>query len=386
MRTPISPSIISGMIRDRRHFHRHPEVGIDLPDTHDYLASRLSGLGFSPEHHAGAGVSIKIPGSNPEATPLVLRADMDALPINEESGVDFSSERPGAMHACGHDLHMAALLGAVEYFCSHEPIRPLVIAFQPGEESDRGAEQTLKHQNLRLERAETFAVHVNAALPAQSVYYRAGVFMAFGDWFDISLDGLGGHAAAPEATGSPIRAGAIIEENLVGLAQSLSTPDSRVVATVTEFLGGNTVNVIPTNSTLRGTLRTVSAESRASLHAGLRRIVDDAAARARVEGSLTIHDGYPAVECDPEFVAEAVSLFSTEGVASPVSMSHASMVIEDFSFFLRKWPGAMMWVGAATSGTSVFNHSAHATFDERAMQTTAELFITLANTGQALTA
>lgn len=386
MSISLTQSVISAMIRDRRHFHRHPEVGIDLPDTHDYVVSRLAGLGFSPEHHPGAGVSVKIPGTNPEVTPLVFRADMDALPINEDSGVEFSSERPGAMHACGHDLHMAALLGAVEYFRSHPPIRPLIIAFQPGEETDRGAEQTLKHRNLQLEKAETFAVHVNSALPAQSVYYRAGIFMAFGDWFDISLDGLGGHAAAPEATGNPIRAGAIIEENLVELAQSLSTSDSRVVATVTEFLGGNSVNVIPSKSTLRGTLRTVSTESRASLHSGLRRIVDDAAARARVEGSLAIHAGYPAVDCNPDFVSEAVNLFASEGVANPVAMDHASMVIEDFSLFLRNWPGAMMWVGAATSGTPVFNHSAHATFDERAMQTSAEMFIALANTGQGLSA
>jgi len=178
----------------------------------------------------------------------------------------------------------------------------------------------------------------------------------------------------------------MIEEDLVELAQSLSTPDNRVVATVTEILGGNTVNVIPTKTTLRGTLRTVSTESRTSLHAGLRTIVDDAAARARVSGALTIHEGYPAVECNPDFVAAAVNLFSSEGVASPVLMDHASMVIEDFSYFLHKWPGAMMWVGAATSDTPVFNHSAHATFDEGALRIAAELFVTLANTNRALTA
>jgi hippurate hydrolase len=210
--------------------------------------------------------------------------------------------------------------------------------------------------------------------------------MAFGDWFDISLEGPGGHAAAPEVTGNPIRAAAMIEEDLVELAQSLSTPDNRVVATVTEILGGNTVNVIPTKTTLRGTLRTVSTESRTSLHAGLRTIVDDAAARARVSGALTIHEGYPAVECNSDFVAAAVNLFCSEGVASPVLMNHASMVIEDFSYFLQKWPGAMMWVGAATSDTPVFNHSAHATFDEGALRIAAELFVTLANTNRALTA
>ncbi len=366
------------MRRHRQHLHQHPEVGLELPDTHSYIEEQLLQLGYKPEHIPAAGLTVSIEGSGSNPVPLIMRSDMDALPVEESSGESVVSARKGAMHACGHDLHMAMLLGVADFFSCNVPDRDLILAFQPGEESDRGALETLKHHNLGVEKAECFALHVNSVLPAGEIYFSRDIFMAHGDWFEIELNGEGGHASAPERVGNPIRAGAQIEEQLVEVAKKLSAPDSRVVATVTEFLSGNTVNVIPTSAKLRGTIRTVSHSQRDELHAEMGDLVKRTSKETGLEGRLTIHEGYPAVECDGEFVDRVLETLASAGLGGFRKMDHPSMVIEDFSYFLRRWPGAMMYLGASTRPNAAFNHSAKATFDERVMTKGFEIFKALA--------
>jgi hippurate hydrolase len=373
-------ALFSSMVRHRRGLHQHPEVGLELPDTHTYLVDTLQSFGYEPEHHPGGGVSVTVGGSEPSATPMVFRADMDALPVEEPDGVSFRSARAGAMHACGHDLHMATLLGVAEYFTHHTPKRPLVLAFQPGEESDRGALNTLEHRNLNLEEASTFAVHVNAVLPTGNVHYSRETFMAFGDWFDVALEGPGGHASAPERAGNPILAGGDITRAFVALADDLSEARARVVATVTEFLSGNTVNVIPTTAGLRGTIRTVTTEQRTELHRMMKEKVSEIAEAQGLQATLTIHEGYPAVISDATFIDRALETFAKAGITDLHEMEHPSMVIEDFSYFLHRWPGAMVYVGASVGETPAFNHSAEVLFDEEAMATAFRLFVALAET------
>jgi amidohydrolase len=368
------------MVTARRHLHRHPEVGLDLPDTHTFLLQELEDLGLDVESHAAAGLTVRIPGHAPDGTTSVLRADMDALPVQEASGVPYASERDGAMHACGHDLHMAMLLGAARVLAEKPPARDVVLAFQPGEETDRGALRTLEHRSLSdLTDATAFAIHVNAVQAPHSVNYRRDTFMAFGDWFRVDYRGEGGHASQPASTGNPIEAASWLVQDLRDLVERLSA-DEHLVATVTECLMGNTVNVIPAHGRLRGTLRTLSPAQRDRLVDGLRDITARSAALARVSGTFELHEGYPAVVSDPGFVDGMVRTLRGAGLGHRLhELERPSMVIEDFSYFLHRWPGTMVYLGANVPGHTSFNHSADVVFDEDVLATGAALLLLAAD-------
>jgi hippurate hydrolase len=374
----LGPEVWESMVRHRRHLHKHPEVGIDLPDTHLYVLQELEGLGLLPEFHPGAGISVTIPGKVRGKLPIIFRADMDALPVEEASGSLLRSERPGAMHACGHDLHTAVLLGVAQDLITRPAGRDVILVFQPGEESDRGALKSLEHKNLQIEVSEVFAIHVNAVMPSGSIGFRHGTFMAAGDWFRLEIFGAGGHASAPERVGNPIRLGSLFVEALHALAQELSTEDLRVVATTTEFLSGNAVNVIPSRGSLRGTVRTVSQSQREVLHSRMQELANRLERDHELSLSLSITEGYPAVISDDEFMEHLLGLISEQGFPSVQGMQVPSMVIEDFSYFLKRWPGAMVYIGAAVGENPFFNHSAEAEFDEEAMKTGFALFRALA--------
>ena len=367
------------MIAHRRYLHANPEVGLQLPKTHEYVSQALESLGLVTEVVPAGGVTTRVSGSDPTLKPIIFRADMDALPVMEELDSDYCSRNFGVMHACGHDLHMATLLGVAQDLIANPPTRDVILAFQPGEESDRGAKEVLKHKNLQIDDAETFAIHVNAVLPSGQVSFSRNVFMAFGDWFSLEIEGPGGHASAPERAGNPIQFGSIFEEGLVRIARELNTEGSRVVATVTEFISGNTVNVIPTTGSLRGTIRTVSVEQREQIHSLMHSLVEGLADSLDLSARLTITEGYPAVVSDIEFIESLLDTARINGHESKLhEMDEPSMVIEDYSYFLHKWPGAMVYVGAAIGDQPAFNHSASAQFDEKAMDTAFSLFRMLA--------
>ncbi len=322
---------------------------------------------MAPEVHASAGVTVRIAGRGGNGGVRVLRCDMDALPVREATGLPFASVIEGAMHACGHDLHVAMLLGAAEWFAADPPRHDVVLAFQPGEEADRGAVATLRHANLQAPAGSAFAIHVNAVLTAGQVHYRPGTFMAFGDWFTVTFTGRGGHASAPERTGNPIVAMASLVQELAEVVRELSLTD-RVVATVTEVLSGNTVNVIPTSGSLRGTMRSLSIGQRRLLHERFVGIASECASRLGLESRTQITDGYPAVINDPAYLDRLLtSIASALPDVAQVLMPTPSMVIEDFAYFLQRWPGAMVYLGAQVPGRDAFNHSDTVMFDEAVM-------------------
>ena len=356
--------------------HQEPEVGLELPDTHAYLVAALHDLGLQAQVHPGAGVTVDVPGTT-SGRPVVLRADMDALPVVERSGVAHPSRRDGAMHACGHDLHMAMLLGAAACLAEEPPGRRTVLVFQPGEETDRGAVPTLaQHAALALDDAEAFAIHVHATWPAHTVHLRPGTFMAYGDWFRVDYRGPGAHASQPHLAGNPVVAASELVGRLRSSVSELAR-EEHLVATVTESSIGNTVNVIATDGRLRGTLRTLSRERREALHAELERLVLATAAEAGVEADLTVTEGYPAVLNDEAYVDRVRASIGTR--AEVVEMTMPSMVIEDFAYFLQRWPGAMVYLGAQVPGRNAFNHAADANFDDGVLATGAALHLLAAD-------
>ena len=367
------------MVEHRRHLHREPEVGLELPDTHDHLATALRGLGLEPTVHPGAGVTVEVPGTTDER-PVVLRADMDALPVTERTGLAHSSRRDGAMHACGHDLHMAMLLGAASCLVEQPPRRRTVLVFQPGEETDRGAVPTLaQHAALAVDDAEAFAIHVHATWPAHGVHLRAGTFMAFGDWFRVDYRGPGAHASQPHLAGNPVVAASELVRRLGERVEELRR-DEHLVATVTESLIGNTVNVIPTDGRLRGTMRTLSPERRERLHTALHDLARTTAGEVGVEASTTVTEGYPAVVNHAAYVDRVrAALGDAPAPVEVVEMAQPSMVIEDFAYFLQRWPGAMVYLGAQVPGHEAFNHAADAVFDEAVLATGAALHLLAAD-------
>lgn len=350
----------------RRQLHETPEVGLHLPATQAIVRAELEALGLEVESDdASSGLSAVIPGSGPST--VVLRADMDALPIQEPATFDFRSRNAGAMHACGHDLHTSMLVAAAREMVERQPTQTVVLAFQAGEEFDRGALPLLEHRNLAsVGSARTFAVHVHAMLPTSTLHSRAGAFMGFGDWFTVTVQGAGGHASAPHLARSPIGPAAWIARRIDELTGLRKKPWPVRVATVTMLDAGSSVNVIPDTALVRGTLRAGRERDIEALRETLATIAREADRKFGTMTRAEVEIGYPAVVNDAAALEDALERATALGIPT-FPMQAPSMVIEDFSYFTARWPGAMLYLGAAVDGATAFNHSADVAFDEQAM-------------------
>ena len=368
------------MVRMRQRLHQVPEVGLHLPITQNAVLDELRSLGLEVEFDShSSGLSARIPGTSAET--VVLRADMDALPVAETNDLPFRSRHVGAMHACGHDLHTSMLLGLARALTETAPRHSVILAFQSGEEFDRGAVPLLAHRNLSgVRNARTFALHVHANLPAGSLHWRSGPFMGYGDWFEVSINGRGGHASAPQRALSPLTPAARLAVSIDSITDLQQQPWPTRVATTTEILGGNSVNVIPQHASLRGTIRGKDLATMEGIRGELRSLVAQEQSASGTQIVMNIVEGYPAVMNAPDATAHAVSLgrdlFGDDSVRE---MPETSMVIEDYSYFTERWPGSMLYLGASVPGFTAFNHSPDVMFNEEAMRVGCTLLLSLAN-------
>jgi amidohydrolase len=360
----------------RRALHRHPEQGLHLPETQSAVLRALADLPVRVRTgQCASSVVGVIEGARPGPT-VLLRADMDALPVTEQSGVPFSSERPGSMHACGHDTHVAMLASAARLIAEQreELAGRVLLMFQPGEEGFHGARHMLDEGLLDIagtpERA--LAVHITSTLDRGVVQTRPGAIMASSDVLLVTVTGRGGHASAPQKALDPVPAAAA----MVGALQTMITRTLNVfdpaVITVTRISAGTTSNVIPETAELEGTIRTLSEHTRVKVREEVHRVCEHVAAAHGCVASVQVKHGYPVTVNDDGVSPQVLDLARRVlGARYAEPMVDPLMGSEDFSYVLAKVPGAMAFLGACPSGhepdAAPANHSNRAVFDESAM-------------------
>jgi hippurate hydrolase len=369
--------LLDDAVELRRRIHAHPETGLDLPVTQAAVLDALSSIGLDPKAgQATTSVLAALEGDEPGPTTL-LRADMDALEMHEDTGLEFASGVEGKMHACGHDAHVAMLVGAARLLAGRraELRGRVLLMFQPGEEGHGGAKVMLDEGLIEahgpVDRA--FAIHISPTLPTGMIACRAGTLLASADEFQLTITGRGGHASMPHDATDPVPVACEIVTALQAMITRRVSAFDPAVLTVTTITAGTTFNVIPETVVCTGTVRAVSERSRQLALDGLRRVAKHVAdahgCQAEVEG---IANNYPVTVNDPAAAARTMSVAS--GLIGPervVEMPTPIMGAEDWSYVLQRVPGSMAFLGAGPPGVKdpPPNHSNRMVIDEPAMAT-----------------
>ncbi|SNS44548.1 M20 aminoacylase family protein [Tropicimonas sediminicola] len=333
----------------RRWLHRNPELGFDLPRTSRFVAERLREIGVDELHEgiAGTGMVALIKGQG-DGPVVGLRADMDALPIAEETGAEHASESPGRMHACGHDGHTTMLLGAAKYLAETRRFAGTVaLIFQPAEEDGGGGREMCREGIMeRFGIGEVYALHTAPDMEAGRFATRPGPLMAAVDDFEITLRGVGGHAAWPQQSVDPVAASVQLVSAFDTILSRNVAPLDTVVLSVTRINAGSANNVIPAQAVIGGTVRSFRPEAQQMVRRRMEEICAGIGAAMGVEIVLDYRPEYPATvnhAAQTEFAVEVAREIAGEG---RVEMTrNPEMGAEDFSFMLLERPGAFLFIG-----------------------------------------
>lgn len=363
-------SVTERVVELRRDIHRHPELGFEETRTQVLIERELDELGIAHRRAAKTGVVGVIRGQKPGHV-VGLRADMDALPIGERTGLPFASEYEGKMHACGHDAHTAMLLGAARVLQSRreELAGTVVLLFQPAEEGPGGAEPMIAQGALVDPPVEAVAMlHVDTRLEPGQIGITPGPVNASADEFHVVVEGRGGHGAYPHTAADAIPAAAAMVLALQNIAARETDPLKSVVVTVGTIQGGYRNNVIADEVRMTGTFRAHDPEIRDGLEARARRILEGVAAAYGVKASLTVQYGYPPVVNDAA-LAQAFSAYMKAHSALRVECPQPTMGAEDFAYFARVVPGVHVRLGIRSeqAGSVYPGHSAQFRIDEAAL-------------------
>lgn len=358
----------------RRHLHRHPELSNEEYETTQYISSLLEKAGIRIlDYGLATGVIAEI-GSGQPGPVIALRADIDALPIQEETGADYASEIPGKMHACGHDFHTAALLGAAYQLKRQEDRLPgaVRLLFQPAEEKAQGAQRIIGSGALQEVRA-VIGLHNKPDLPVGTIGITGGPLMAAADGFVVEIRGGSSHAAVPEAGTDPIVVASHIVAALQTIVSRNVSPLHSAVVSVTQIHSGNSWNIIPEKAVLEGTIRTFDEAVRVKVLELFEQVASGVAAALGASAAVRWIGGPPPVLNDEALAglgveaAEALGYQAVKPVPSPAG--------EDFAFYQRVVPGLFVFVG--TDGSREWHHPAF-NLDERALPVAARFLADVA--------
>jgi hippurate hydrolase len=378
----------------RRRLHERPELGNELPITRDAVLESLDGLPLDITlHESTSGVAALLTGSNPGPT-VLLRGDMDALPLHEDTGLDFTSKSEGSMHACGHDTHTAMLSSAAKLLSGRRDdiAGRVLFMFQPGEEGHHGARYMLDEGLLDVPPLAdgtdspvtgAFALHITSTIPTGMVATRGGACMASADQFLIRVHGAGGHASEPFRTIDPIPIACEIVQALQLMVTRRVDVFDPAVVTVGRIQAGTTNNIIPPLAEIEGTIRTVSERTRAQVHDHLQRVASNIAEAHGAAAEPEIILGYPVTSNDDVFADFTLETARhVLGGRNVHRLPNPIMGAEDFSYVLNEIPGTMMFLGGThpdrDARTAPANHSNLVVFDEDAMPLGVELYAQMA--------
>ena len=368
----------------RRHLHQNPELAYEEKDTSDFVAAKLEGFGIEVHRGLGGtgvvGVIHGRKGKSGKGKAIGLRADMDALPMDEETNLPYASARPGKMHACGHDGHTTMLLGAAKHLAETRNFEGTVYCvFQPAEEGGAGAKAMMDDGLFeKFPMDSVWGVHNLPGLGVGRAIAHLGPAMASADFFTITIEGKGGHAAQPHLTSDPVVATAMVVTALQTLVSRQLDPADQAVLSITMMNAGSAKNIIPARATIVGTLRTMKDQTRKRMLAEIESVAKSSAAAARCETVTEVEPGgYP-----PTINHESEALFARNVITGMLgedgldTSTDPLMGAEDFAFMLEDKEGAYVMLGA---GEDVANlHSPHYDFNDDLLTVGASYWVRLA--------
>lgn len=366
---------LADVVALRRAIHADPEIGLQCPRTTAKLRAALAGLPLEiHESTSTTGFVAILRGGSDNGRTVLLRGDMDALPMPEDTGLDFASQVPGAMHACGHDSHSAMLVGAARALCARAAELPgtVVFMFQPGEEGYHGARFMIDDGLLDIARPDAaFALHISPNMPAGLVVSRPGPLLASTDAINVTVRGKGGHAAMPHEGIDPIPVACeIVSAFQAFVARRVAVTDPMVLS-ITRIDGGSAYNIVPDAVEMIGTLRTLSPAMREAGRAAVTRIAEQVALAHECVADVRIDEGYPVTMNDPRAIDLVRDIAEAMQPGGWRTMPAPMMGGEDFSYVLRETPGAMAFLGVAAPGsdpdTNPPLHNTRMTIDEDVM-------------------